>query len=205
MEELGGHQRAFQRHKERLQKKLGERAELEAEMAQILENLKVCEETACKPRKEAACALPDAHHKAIIVGPNDKVGSGAAMKDKIKGQAKGMAMGALNNALGGSGLNFGGKSKKPKTEKDPSRKIDYTDVSAGDTELEQRVMLTNDGLLVSVEIDDTPGDGTFHAMWIEDSNGKRYYPKTYLLFDSLSRLEANGLVELRALCRRQSG
>ncbi len=184
MDELGGHQRAFQRHKERLQEKLAERAELEAEMAQVLENLKVCEETACKPQKEATCALPDAHHKAITVGPNDKVGSGAAMKDKIKGQAKGMAMGALNNALGGSGLSFGGKSKKPKTSKDPLRKEDYVRFKTDEgLDIGVRAGFNDDGeLLVSSKIFDAPGDGTFHAMWLEDGSGRRILPTRYLLF-----------------------
>ena len=46
-----------------------------------------------------------------------------------------------------------------------------------------RAGFTDEGLVVSTEIDDTPGNGTFHAQWLEDGTGKIYLPVRYLLID----------------------
>ena len=48
--------------------------------------------------------------------------------------------------------------------------------------MEMRANLTDEGLLVSAKLDDVPGDGSFHALWIEDSEGRVIRPTRYLLF-----------------------
>ena len=145
------------------------------------------QEKSVPPRQiqKSTCAYPK-QTQSILIGANGEVGSGAALKDKVKGQAKGMALGALNNVIGGSGFSLGGggnKSKGPKTEKDPTRKLKYSSVRAGETELGVRSMYTQDGLLVSAKVLESPGDGTFHAMWLEDEDGNRYLPTRYLIYD----------------------
>lgn len=137
------------------------------------------------PVQKGACFVPKAP-KSILVGANSEVGSGAAMKDKIKGQAKGMAMGALNNVLGGSGMSLGGggggKDKGPKTQKDPTKGKFIATESQG-VELGVRTGTTKKGqVLISAKILEGPGDGTFHAMWLEDGMGQVILPSEYLIF-----------------------
>lgn len=136
------------------------------------------------PVQKGACVVPKAP-KSILVGANSEVGSGAAMKDKIKGQAKGMAMGALNNVLGGSGMSLGGgggKDKGPKTQKDPTKGKFIATESQG-VELGVRTGTTKKGqVLISAKILEGPGDGTFHAMWLEDGMGQVILPSEYLIF-----------------------
>lgn len=136
------------------------------------------------PVQKGACVVPKPP-KSIVVGANSEVGSGAAMKDKIKGQAKGAAMGALNSVLGGSGVSLGGgggKDKGPKTQKDPT-KGQYISFESGGVELGVRAGTTKNGqVLVSAKILEGPGDGTFHAMWLEDGQGHVIQPGQYLIF-----------------------
>jgi hypothetical protein len=136
----------------------------------------------CKPTKKTSCVFPDSEQPAIQVGPNSEVGTGKAFENKVKDQAKGMAMGAIGGLLGGSPISTGGGGgqKGPKTEKDPTSGPSIN-VSAGDTDLEIRAELTEDGLVVSTNIDDSPGSGTFQVQWIEDVNGKIYLPIKYLI------------------------
>ncbi len=136
----------------------------------------------CKGEK-TSCTYPDSSTKSISIGPNNEVGTNAATKDKLGSQAKGAAMGALNSVLGGSGVSLGGggKGEEPKMDKDPTSGA-FTPVSAGDTTVEIRSGLTDDGFVVSAKIDDTPGDGTFHAMWLEDGQGNVILPKKYWIF-----------------------
>lgn len=136
------------------------------------------------PVQKGACMMPKSP-RSIMVGANSEVGSGAAMKDKIKGQAKGMAMGALNNVLGGSGMSLGGgggKDKGPKTQKDPTKGKFIATESQG-VELGVRTGTTKKGqVLISAKILEGPGDGTFHAMWLEDGMGQVILPSEYLIF-----------------------
>ncbi len=139
----------------------------------------------CQPEKKepkkTACFSPEDGMKAITIGPNNEVGSSAKFQKDMKGKAKGMAMGAVNNMLGGSGVSIGGgKSKKPKTEKDPT-KGEWSTASAGDTKLKVRTGDTKDGFVVSTDIDGSPGDGTFHAQWIQGADGKIYMPIRYFI------------------------
>ncbi|MEM6780815.1 MAG: hypothetical protein AAF569_03020 [Pseudomonadota bacterium] len=142
----------------------------------------------CKPAtaSKQACAFPDTV-PAITIGANSEVGSGAEFTNAVKDQAKGVAMGALNNALGGSGLSLGGgggsKSNEPKEVRDPTRSADFTNISSGGAEVGFRSILNGNELTVSSEIQNAPGKGTFHAQWLEDGAGNVYLPKEYMIFE----------------------
>lgn len=135
------------------------------------------------PVQKGACVVPK-QPQSIMIGANSEFGSGAAMKDKIKGQAKGMGMGALNNVLGGSGLKLGGggKDKGPKTQKDPT-KGKFIASKSGGVELGVRTGTTKKGqILISSKILEGPGDGTFHAVWLEDGAGNKILPSEYMIY-----------------------
>ena len=193
-DEIGGHQRALDKYQKRLSEAVEERATLELELGETMTSIKVCEGSACVPPEEdqASCSFPEVY-PAITVGPNDKVGSGAQFEKDLKNKAKGMAMGGLM----GGGVSFGGSSdgdfgvgrgssgsgqKGPKLDKDPTSGA-FVDIESQDTELEIRAGYTDEGLVVSTEIDDTPGDGTFHAQWLQGADGTVYLPVRYLILE----------------------
>ncbi|WP_193369135.1 hypothetical protein [Pelagibius marinus] len=138
------------------------------------------------------CPEPPAH-KSVSVGPNDKVGSSAQLGQDIKKSLGGG--GGLGGLLGGGGgSTFGSKKpktvpnragggKQPKTQDDPIDDGDKVAQEIGDTELETGAMLVSDGLLVSTRIEDSPGDGTFQAVFLEDGQGRRMTPDRYEIYD----------------------
>jgi hypothetical protein len=107
----------------------------------------------------------------IVVGPRNLVGT----ENFAAKQAKGIDKGVLGSLLGGGGSN---KSSKPKTKKDPSRKLDYVTLQneALNSELGVHAKWTDDGLLVSTRIEESPDKGTFQAIFLEDCNGRRLGP-----------------------------
>ncbi len=152
----------------------------------------------CKPKvkegKKKSCAPFKNSGKSISVGKNSEVGSGAAIKDKAKSQAKGAAFGALNSVLGGSGIKLGGggskNSKGPKTKKDPTSG-EFKKLSSKGAGIEHIAnidasarfsLIGNDKLVASVKLNDVPGNGTFHAMWLEDGHGNITLPREYMIF-----------------------
>ncbi len=138
------------------------------------------------------CPEPAAH-KSVSVGPNDKVGSRAQLGQDIKKSLGGG--GGVGGLLGGgSSSTFGsrksnpvpnraGGGKQPKTQDDPIDDDDKVAQEVGDTELEAGAMLVSDGLLVSANIEDSPGDGTFQAVFLEDGKGRRMTPDRYEIYD----------------------
>ncbi len=87
-----------------------------------------------------------------------------------------MLGGLFSKALGGSGSSSG--SKGPKTKRDPSRREDYLELSDSvlETELGVRGKWTDDGLLISTRIEETPDKGTFQSVFLEDCSGRRLAP-----------------------------
>ncbi len=159
------------------------------------------------PKQTGALTDPvkkgDCHYAALperfIIGPNSEYGSGAAMKDKVKGMA-GSALGGLMgggvNLGGGIGLGGGGRraddaigteatgggrdAKGPPTEKDPtSGKWDKFDFGYS-RRLSHRLAFEDNELIASVKIDEAPGDGTFHAAFLQDGSGNTITPKYHL-------------------------
>lgn len=130
--------------------------------------------------------------ESFTLGPNNVYGTGAQMKNKAKDMATGAAMGALNNVLGGSGISLGGGgggdggSEGPKLDKNPLESEPYkfewsgfyVGMNAG------YGFGDSNNLLVNQEILESPGgDSTFHAMWLEDMNGRRILPSRYYIYD----------------------
>ncbi len=125
----------------------------------------------------AECEIPSRPKPSVAmepmtVGTEDDVGKeGFAEK-----QAKNVIGGVLGSILGSSSSS---KSKGPKTRRDPTRKLDFLELSdpALETELGVRGEWTEDGLLVSTRIEESPDKGTFQAVFLEDCSGRRLYPE----------------------------
>lgn len=142
----------------------------------------------CKPKK-TACVAPQ--EKAIQVGPNGTYGSGAKLQEKVTGMVTGM----LGSVLGGSGLSFGGggddhgsSQDGPDTVADPTTGDFRKFISAqpgiehmAGVEAGGRLTMVDGNLVASVKLDDVPGDGTFHSMWVENQEGKVILPIGYLV------------------------
>ncbi len=113
----------------------------------------------------------------IVVGPRTLVGK-ASLGEKAANTVIG---GLVGSVLGGSGS----KSPQPKTRRDPTRKSDYLAFTAAaiDTETRARARWTDDGLLVSSRIEDSPGKGTFQAIFLESCDGRRLYPQRFDIYD----------------------
>lgn len=129
------------------------------------------------------CPKPAAN-KAIQVGANSVVGSGARAVEKVKETAGGFLRGLLGNKLpigvggGGSG------SSEPDTVDDPvpdDRKQAFT--APDGTAIRIGGQMTAEGLLVSTDIKSSPGDGTFQTVFLENSQGQRAGPLRYLVYE----------------------
>ena len=108
----------------------------------------------------------------IEVGPREKVGK----EDFASKQGKKVVGGILGGLLGGSGKSD--RDNGPKTRRDPSRKLDYSqsDPSQSGLECGTRARWTKDGLLVSSYIQESADKGTFQTVFLEDDKGRRLYP-----------------------------
>ncbi|OOZ40617.1 hypothetical protein BOW53_07125 [Solemya pervernicosa gill symbiont] len=159
-------------------------------------NVKKFIEVPCPKKPKIAIGSPPicpdpAANRAISVGPNSEVGSGARLTEK----ATGMLGGALGGLLGGGGGGFGmGPSSmmgggdepaQPDTVDDPvSKKLKkkFTHKPSG-TKLRVGGKFNDKGLLISTTILDTPGDGTFQTAYLEDPRGHRGGPVGYWIYD----------------------
>lgn len=159
---------------------------------------KVVPDKTAAPVKGGSCkSAPKA--PAIAIGPNGKYGSGAQLKKKAMQTVGGALMGGLMGGGGGGG-GFGGgalgmvpgaggsgkaASEGPKTVKNPVPKSVMAKMSpsAAGTALDLGAAFTGQGLVVSSLIDKAEGNGTFHAVYLEDCQGRRQMPREYLVFD----------------------
>ncbi len=172
---------------------------LEQNLRDIARNFKVtlmryndCIKT-CKTK--TACYTPERSYEQVAIGPNETYGSGAEIKETAKSLFGG---GGGLGSLGGGGSTFGGKprgtgtfsekatrggggGKGPETVDDPTSGSFFR-ARAGAVDMQLRGNFVDDGLLVSAKLDDVPGDGTFHAMWLEDNEGRIIRPTRYLPF-----------------------
>ena len=121
-------------------------------------------------------ASPDA---PIVVGPRAAIGTDTTGEKA----AKGVVGGVLGGLLGGSDS---GRSKdnRPDTIRDPTRKLDFSEIRAmnGGLETGARAMWDEQGLLVSTRLDDAPGKGTFQAVFLQACDGRRIYPVGYEIY-----------------------
>ncbi len=115
----------------------------------------------------------------IVVGTRAAIGTDKAAEKA----AKGVVGGVIGSILGGS--DDGRRaSDRPDTVRDPTRKDDYVGIKAMDGGLETaaRAQWTENGLLISVRIDDAPGKGTFHTIFLQACDGRRFYPRRYDIY-----------------------
>lgn len=123
----------------------------------------------------------------LTIGANDQYGTSASTRNNVEGQAKGMAMGALNSVMGGSGISFGGgggdgASSGPKTYKDPTSG-GYAHLDYNGFDLGVRANFVGDKLTISQKIFDSPdGNSTFHSTWLQNNDGKIIQPTGYFIY-----------------------
>ncbi len=140
--------------------------------------------------------------ESFVIGDNGTYGTGAALKEKGKSMATGMATSALGGLLGGGGgMNFGGKGggmqaidpvgspggdsgqSGPDLDKNPLKgkpqMFEWSGMYIG-----AQAGWQNDGLLVSETIKDSPdGNSTFHSMWLQNQKGERILPIKYYIYE----------------------
>lgn len=139
------------------------------------------------------CPMPAAH-LAAVVGANDKIGSGARLKNKVR-EAFGGGFGVGGSGGSSIGGGFGqGRSTfgssggrpalgpKPDLDDDPIDDDDKVLQEVQGVELASGALWTDEGLLVSVSIEESPGDGTFQSVFLEDSDGRRRAPDEIRLY-----------------------
>ncbi|MEJ8566029.1 hypothetical protein [Elongatibacter sediminis] len=120
----------------------------------------------------AATADPSDPSAAITVGPRSAVG-----KPETASRVVG---GLLGGVLGGSK----DRGERPRTRRDPTRKLDYTpfEASAFDLETGARAAWQDESLLVSTRIEDADDKGTFQAIFLQSCDGRRLYPEAYEIY-----------------------
>lgn len=147
-----------------------------------------------KSKKTAyACPAPPAH-LAVVVGANDRIGSGARLKNKVR-EAFGGGFGvggsggsSIGGGFGQGRSTFGGGGgrpalgPKPDLDDDPIDDNDKVTQEVQEVELATGAIWTDEGLLVSVNIEDAPGDGTFQSVFLEDYAGRRRAPDEIRLY-----------------------
>lgn len=148
---------------------------------------------------EGVCPDPRAD-KPITVGDNSEIGSGARIKDKVTGAVGGLIGGLLGGG-GGGGLpglpggsarretpGFGapaGGGEEPRLAPDPipdDEKQTFVDDGTG-AKVALGGRMTPDGLQISATLVEAPGNGTFQAVFLEDSLGRRMAPDRYDIYD----------------------
>ena len=110
----------------------------------------------------------------IIIGPNNKFGSGAHAKKKAASTAMGLVGGLLGGGGGNShGSSGGGGSDGPRLAKCKIKDSEMTVFTDPETGIALKVgaKRDGDGLVVFSEIDDSPDNGTFQAAFLENAEG----------------------------------
>lgn len=152
--------------------------------------------------KTQSCAFAGSDsYPDIVIGPNAEYGTTASMVDGAKSLlgGGGSPLGGKTSGGFGMGGGFGGgldavgtenlgrnqrSSKGPKTKRDPLRGERATDISMNGVDMEVKADFNDNGeLVVSTKIKDAPGNGTFHAIYLEDEQGRKRLPKEYIIVD----------------------
>lgn len=165
---------------------------------------KVCADTAGGLIVLGKAALDRVREAAtpLRVGTHSEVGSGARATQKAgetAGNLLGSALGGLSRGggfgigpMGGRGgsmmnapLHSGSSSDQPATKPDPipqSEKRIFTDPASG-VRLAVGGKMTPEGLLVSASILDSPDDGTFQDIHLQNPEGQLAGPIEYLIYE----------------------
>ncbi len=100
----------------------------------------------------------------------------------VSKKARQAVFGAFSRLLGGGGGGDDSGDDRPPTVKDPipkSARQQFHD-ELSDTDLSISGRVTDDGLLLSTGIDDAPDKSTFHMIYVEDPQCRRYFPDRFL-------------------------
>lgn len=195
------------RDQQRIKKLQSDLKKIKANFEATLKLYKDCIKTCKKGQKQAALIAPDrnvsqpasacpapAAHLAAVVGANEKVGSGARLKNKVRetfgggfgvGGSGGSSMGGgfgQGRSTFGSGGGRPARGPKPDLDDDPIDEDDKVMQEIQDVELATGAIWTEEGLLVSTMIEDSPGDGTFQSIFLEGSSGRRRAPDDIRLY-----------------------
>lgn len=111
---------------------------------------------------------------ALDIGPR---------QNQVAKKAKAAAFGAFSKLLGFGGANAGDSGGgRPRTDKNPLRRAtpqQFHD-QVSDTDLSLVGKVSDEGLLLNTRIDDAPDKSTFHQVYVEDRQCRRYFPDRYL-------------------------
>lgn len=132
---------------------------------------------------EPTAGLPPGTKDPVTVGSNAKVGSGARSAQKATETATGLLGGLAGGLFGG--LRVGGGGEEPDVVTDPvpdANKRVFTDAATG-TKIRVGLKTTPAGLVVSARVDDSSGDATFQAVFLQDASGKRAGPTRYQIYE----------------------
>jgi YD repeat-containing protein len=129
------------------------------------------------------CPKPAAN-QPMLIGPNSSVGSGAQARDKMKERVGGLIGGLLGGHSSSGSGSHGSDSNQPRTARDPiSDKDKQTFTTPDGTRIRIGGKMTPRGPLISIEIVDSPGDGTFQTAYLEDAEGRRAGPLQYWIYE----------------------
>lgn len=119
-----------------------------------------------------------------LSGASLDLGKADGFMEKMAGKAASAAVGHLiGGLLGGGG--GGGSKQRPKTQKDPIKKkykAKFEDEPT-DTRIRLGGQAFSDGLLLSARVDKAKGKGTFHSIYLEQPDCRRYWPTQELAYD----------------------
>jgi len=127
---------------------------------------------------------PSTAMKPMTLGTQKDVGA----EGFVEKQVKNVVGGVLSSVLGGSRSS---RSEGARTRRDPTRKQNYLALEnpALETELGVRGQWTDDGLLVSTSIEESPDKGTFQSVFLEDCSGRRLYPEKIELYELWTKVK----------------
>lgn len=112
-----------------------------------------------------------------------QMGEASGFMEKMAGKAASAAVGKLlGGLLGGGG---GRKPQRPETSRDPIKKKHKSKFT--DPGTNTRILLGgqafSDGLLISTRVDKAKGKGTFHSIYLEQPDCRRYWPTNQMAYD----------------------
>lgn len=118
-----------------------------------------------------------------LSGASIDMGEADGFVDKMVGKAASAAVGKLIGMLGAGG--GGGRKERPKTQKDPIKKKFKTkfEDEPSDTRIRLGGQAFADGLLLSARVDKAKGKGTFHSIYLEQPDCRRYWPAHEMAYD----------------------
>jgi hypothetical protein len=113
-----------------------------------------------------------------------QMGEANGFMEKMAGKAASAAVGKLlGGLLGGGG--GGRKQQRPATSRDPIKKKHKSKFT--DPGTNTRILLGgqafSDGLLISTRVDKAKGKGTFHSIYLEQPDCRRYWPTNQMAYD----------------------